>query len=412
MEYGLVGETLRHSYSGRVHALIGGYRYGMAELSPESFDSFISAREYKALNITIPYKKRVMPLLDLIDGAAMTAGAVNTVVNRGGRLCGYNTDVPAMEEAISRAGIDIRGRTVLILGTGGTSATAKAVCDGCGAHAVTVSRHPCGDSLSYDDAVKIYAEREIVIINTTPVGMFPESDASPVELRLFCRVAGVFDAIYNPVRTVLISEAKRRGIPCSGGMYMLARQAVLAAELFFDKKYPAELAADIADKITREKTNVVLIGMPSCGKSTVGKKISELTGRELYDTDLIFENKLGIKPGKYIQIHGEADFRKKEAEIVRETARLSGAVIATGGGSVLSEENVAALRRNGRLVFIDRPLSELTTDESRPLSSNSEKLAAMYAERRPIYEAAADDTVLFCGDGTANEIILKTGINK
>lgn len=412
MEYGLVGETLRHSYSERVHALIGDYPYGMLELPPDEFDAFISAGEYKALNITIPYKKRVMPLLDLIDGDAISAGAVNTVVNRGGRLCGYNTDVPAMAEAIVRAGIDIRGKTVLILGTGGTSATAKAVCEKEGAVTVTVSRTPRGGEISYDAAEKTYAEKEIVIINTTPVGMFTDSDRAPIELGSFCRVAGVFDAIYNPVRTVLVSEAEKRGISCAGGMYMLARQAVLAAELFFDRKYPEGLAERITSVITGEKTNVVLTGMPSCGKSTVGKRLSELTGREFLDTDVIFENKYGEKPGEYIRGHGEADFREKEAEIVRDVAKRSGAVIATGGGAVLRAENVAALRRNGRLFFIDRPLCELTSDTLRPLSDSAEKLARMYADRLPVYKSAADDTVAFNGDETAKEIILKMEMSR
>lgn len=405
MKYGLVGEKLGHSFSKEIHGMLGSYEYELFEVPREEFDDFIRKREFFGINITIPYKSRVMPLLDAISPEAQRIGAVNTVINDGGRLIGYNTDFAGMREMLLQAEIPVRENTVLILGTGGTSSTAEAVCISLGAKkTIRVSRSPLGCEISYPQAKDDFCSEPLVIVNTTPCGMFPDDDGiPPIDVGNFYKLRGVADVIYNPLRTKLLTKAKKLGIPAVGGLYMLTAQAVYASELFCGKKYPAETVRKVYREILFRKTDVVLTGMPSCGKTTVGRLLSEKLGKTFIDADEEFTKANGLSPAGFISRFGEEKFRENEAGIIAEIAKKTGCVIATGGGTVLRAENIEALRRNGKIFFIDRPYRDLIPTGDRPLSSTPEQLKRRYAERYPIYKGTADCTV--DGAGTPGEVV-------
>ncbi len=396
MKYGLIGEHLSHSFSKTVHAAIADYEYELLELSPNEVEKFIKSREYCAVNVTIPYKETVMPHLDFIDGAASAIGAVNTVVNRDGVLYGYNTDFFGLLSLIEKLNIKIKNKKVLILGTGGTSKTAKAVVSHLGASdVITVSRRE-GSGATYETMYEQHTDAD-VIINTTPVGMYPNIIACPVELRRFERLSGVIDAVYNPLRTELVSNALSLGIKADGGLYMLVAQAVAACERFLDKKIDDYVLDRVYGDIIAEKENIVLVGMPSCGKTTVGKLIAEKTGRAFCDLDDEIV-KVAKKPiTEIFSESGELAFRDLESEVTKRIAPMGGVVIATGGGAVLREENVKALKQNGRLYFLDRPLSQLLPTPDRPVASSREAIEARYQERLPIYNKVADVKLLTDG---------------
>lgn len=402
MKYGLIGEKLGHSYSKPIHEALADYEYEIHEIAREDVPAFLAEREFKAINVTIPYKETVIPHLDCIDPAAERIGAVNTVVNRDGKLFGYNTDLYGMSELFRHAGIDPKGKKAAVLGTGGTSKTAVACLTELGAREiVTVSRRTGGGAVSYDELYLSHKDVEI-IVNTTPLGMYPNPDGSAVDLsRLGC-VFGVIDAVYNPLSTELILSARERGIKAEGGLYMLVAQAVYASEIFLGKKHPKGAAERIYKKIYTEKENVVLVGMPSSGKSTVGKIIAERLSRELLDTDTVIVQNEGTDIPSIFASHGEKYFRDAETAAVRECANASSLVIATGGGAILREENVRALRRSGRLYFIDRPLECLVPTADRPLSKSREAIEKIYRDRYPIYTSVCD--VHIDGSGSAVEV--------
>ncbi len=396
MKYGCIGEHLSHSFSREIHNLLADYPYEIREVEREKLNAFMTERDFLGINVTIPYKELVIPHLYYIDDAAKQIGAVNTVVNKGGKLYGYNTDFYGMSRLIAHAGVEIKGKTVAILGTGGTSKTAHAVCEALGAQRIiTVSRRGGDGCIDYRELSLRGGEID-VIINTTPVGMYPNIYASPVEIEDFPRLSGVIDAIYNPNRSVLVSEAKERGIAAEGGLYMLVAQAVRASEIFLDTKYQSEVLERVYERVLKSKENIVLVGMPASGKSTVGKILAERLGRRLVDTDDVIVEQAGMPITEIFAKYGEAAFRNMETDAVREVSKTSSLIIATGGGAILRDENVRALRQNGRLYFLDRPLESLIPTDTRPLASNAEAIKQRYSERYSRYCEVADE-VINCG---------------
>lgn len=390
MEYGLIGESLRHSFSQEIHSLLGEYPYELREIPPVELEAFMRKRDFKGINVTIPYKQAVMPFLDSKDIFAEKTGAVNTVVNRGGRLYGYNTDVEGMRQALLRAAIDPKGEKVLILGTGGTSRTAECVCELTGAREIIrVGRTKSPGCITYREAEESCRDAGI-IINTTPVGMYPGESESPVDLSCFTKVRGVFDAVYNPLRTRLVLSAHEREIKAAGGLFMLSTQGVLSAEKFLNERLSDGIQEKIYESLYRKKRNIVFIGMPGSGKTTVAKALSEKTGRAFYDTDGLTEKRTGLSSGEIIEKYGEEYFRRLEKDAVKSIRQLTSCVTATGGGTVLDSENVRLLRENGVLVFLDIDISRLSPHGDRPLSNTQEALERIFEKRYGIYKAAAD----------------------
>ena len=394
MQYGLIGKKLGHSFSKEVHAALADYEYELLELPDEkAVGEFLKKKNFRAINVTIPYKQTVIPYLAEISPEACAIGAVNTVINRDGRLCGFNTDFYGVTKALARMGLtDAKGKKALVLGTGGTSLTVSAVLHALGAAEIrAVSRTPNGVTVSYEDAVSTHSDADI-IVNTTPVGMFPNSDGCPIDLSAFSRLSVVFDAIYNPLKTRLVLNAKERGIAADTGLYMLVAQGFRAVELFLDKSLDTALLDATYEKILRQKQNIVLIGMPASGKTTVGRMLAEATGRPFMDLDDEIVTLAGKDIPSIFRDEGEEGFRNIESEAVRIAAQKTGAVIATGGGAVLRKENVVRLKQNGILCLLDRPLEALTPTSDRPTASSRAAIEARYRERRPIYLAAQDHT--------------------
>ncbi len=402
MKYALIGERLAHSFSPAIHSKIADYTYELCEIPRDVLAEFMKKRDFCAINVTIPYKESVIPYLDEVSEMALSIGAVNTVVNRGGKLYGYNTDYMGAEAMIRHAGIDLRGKRVLVLGTGGTSKTLSTVARSLGAESVlAVSREKRDGVITYAEAYENHADAQ-VIINTTPVGMYPRSDGCPIEIERFPCLSGVVDVIYNPLDTVLVCRAKALGVRASGGLYMLAAQAVYASALFTGTEADYALIDRVYREVLKEKMNIVLCGMPSCGKTTVGERIARLTGRRFIDTDDEIVRTASRPIPEIFASDGEAAFRKIEREVIASVSKESGAVIATGGGAVMDPANVDLLKQNGLLFFIDRPLELLTPTDDRPLSADLALLKKRYAERYPIYCSVADK--ITDGSGTVDMV--------
>ena len=407
MEYGLIGSKLGHSYSKIIHERLCGYHYELHPLPTEAeARAFLEARPFRAINVTIPYKRLVMEYCDQIDPRAAAIGAVNTVVNRNGKLYGYNTDYMGFAWLCSSRGVKFEGRTVLILGTGGTHNTAAAVARDAGAARVlTVSRHPDPDKgeLSYEEAARSGAE---IVINTTPAGMYPDVGACLLDVAGMSGLEAVVDVIYNPVRTELLLRAEEAGVPVTAcGLEMLVAQAVYAAEYFLDTPF-ADRAGEIR-RITASLRagilNVSLIGMPSSGKTTLGRALAQKLGRTFVDLDQEIVKAAGCSIPEIFEAEGEDGFRARESEQAARFGKESSLMISCGGGTVKRPENIRALRQNGVILFIDRPLEALTVGGGRPLSSSPEALRAMEAQRRPLYEGAAD--AIIPNDGTLDQAV-------
>ena len=393
MKYGCIGERLSHSFSKEIHNLLADYPYEIREVAREALDGFMEDADFLGINVTIPYKELVIPHLYKIDEAAKRIGAVNTIVKKDGRLYGYNTDFYGMTKLIAHAGVTVEGRTVAILGTGGTAKTANAVCQALGAKKIlTVSRREGVGVITYGELRSMGDEID-VIINTTPVGMYPHQYESPVDIADFPRLGGVIDAIYNPLRSELVSAAIKRGIPAEGGLYMLVAQAVRASEIFLDTEYTDKVLEEVYSRILSSKENVVLVGMPASGKSTVGAILAERLGRELIDTDALIVEAAGEEITEIFSTRGEAAFRDMETEAVKRAATATARVIATGGGAILRDENVEALKQNGRLFFLDRPVEKLIPTDSRPLASDVDAIRQRYSERYSRYSAISDERI-------------------
>ena len=401
MKCGLIGRKLGHSYSCQIHHAIADYSYDLWELEPEQLAPFLQKGDFAGVNVTIPYKQQVIPYLDDLSDTARSIGAVNTIVNRGGRLYGDNTDLAGMVAQIRRLGLELRGKKVLILGTGGTSKTARAAARQLGAAEVyRLSRSGREDAVTYEEARRLHGDAA-VLINTTPCGMYPAVEDCPLDLADFPRLEGVVDAVYNPLRTNLVLAVRERGIPAQGGLYMLAAQAVYAGALFRGCQ-AAQADIDLAYRtVLRQVENIVLIGMPSSGKTTVGQLLARRTGKKFTDTDALAEQRIGMTIADYFRTSGEEAFRAREQETVAEVSAAGGQIIATGGGAILRRENLTALRRNGLLVFLDRPIEQLTATADRPLASDREALRRRYEERYALYRAAAD--VYIKNDGSPEE---------
>ena len=407
MNYGCIGEHLSHSFSREIHGLIGRYDYALKELTPEQLPAFLAAKDFAGINVTIPYKQAVIPFLDRIDETAEAIGAVNTVVSRGGRLFGYNTDLYGLTRLIRRIGLDLSGRKVLIAGTGGTSKTAAYAARLLGAREIRkLSRSARSDAVTYEEALREHTDAEI-IINTTPCGMYPRPDEQPLSLRPFSRLQGVVDAIYNPLRSRLVLEARSLGLPAEGGLYMLVAQAVRASELFLDTSYPEDLTDRIFSRVLSGRQSLVLIGMPGSGKSAVGCALAEKTGLPFFDTDQLIVEQAGRPVTDIFRDSGEAFFRDLESEVIRTLSLRGGIIVSTGGGAVLRPENVARLKQNGRLFWLDRDPDALVPTDDRPLADTAEKMRRLWLERQPVYRAAADVVVHVRGDSArvADEIL-------
>ncbi len=403
MEYGLIGEKLGHSFSKEIHNLIGNYKYELVEIPREQLDSFMKKRDFKAINVTIPYKQDVIPYLDYIDEEAKQIGAVNTIVNKNGKLSGYNTDFYGMKALLEKVGLDANNKNVLILGTGGTSKTATALVKKLGAKTVCkVSRHSGQkedgiDVISYEEAVN--KTETNIIINTTPCGMFPKTEGTPISLQTFTNLEGVIDAIFNPNCTNFVLEAKNLNLKAEGGLFMLVMQAIKAAEFFFEKPIEKERAQEIFDVILSRKENIVLTGMPACGKTTVGKIIAKYTGKELIDCDAEIVKKEDRQISEIFAENGEEYFRNIESQVIQEVSLKTGCIISTGGGAILRPENVKNLKKNGKIYFINRPLQKLLPTNDRPTANSVQKIKQLFEVRFPIYKETADKII----DATENQ---------
>ncbi len=409
MQYGCIGEKLSHSFSKEIHGALAGYEYCLKELSPEQVAPFLKARQFRAVNVTIPYKQTVMEHLDFVSETAQKIGAVNTIVNRDGKLYGYNTDFYGLEYLLTQNGIELKDKKVLILGSGGTSKTAKAVAEKLGAAEILrVSRGEKEDCITYEQAYAEHSDAQ-VMINTTPCGMFPHIEQSPMDIASFANLEAVVDVVYNPICSKLVLQARERGIIGVGGLQMLVMQAVKAIEFFTGKLPDKERALQVYRRQLRQKQNIVLVGMASCGKSSVGRKVAEMLGREFIDTDRLIEQKAGKTIPEIFSECSEEGFREMESEVILSLAASQGKVIATGGGAILRAQNLSALKQNGVIIFLDRPLCELTSTKDRPLSSTKAELEKRFFERYDKYMAAAEMKVVVSTadgiEGTAQTLI-------
>lgn len=393
MEYGCIGKKLTHSFSKIIHNNLADYEYELCEIPENELADFMTRADFKAINVTIPYKQAVIPFLHSISDTAKRIGAVNTVVNKNGRLYGYNTDFSGMRALILRQGVSLKGKKVLILGSGGTSKTAYAVAENLGAAEVyRVSRSGNDGAITYEEAYKRHSDAQ-AIINTTPCGMYPAIGESAVDTERFPDLSSVTDAVYNPLSSALVVSAREKGINAVGGLYMLVAQAAFAAEKFIDISVPEEKTEEIYRSILSQKKNIVLIGMPGCGKTTIGKRLAAELGKKFIDTDSEIIKEINMPISDYFARFGEESFRRLESEVIKRISAEQSAVTATGGGAVLNRENIRLLKENGTVVFVDRPIEKLVTSSDRPLSSDREMLKKRYDERYGLYCSSADKKI-------------------
>lgn len=394
---GLIGAKLSHSFSPQIHAELADYPYDLIELEEAAVGDFLQNGGYDALNVTIPYKKTVIPYLAHISPEAARIGAVNTVIrDENGALIGHNTDYAGFSDLIRSLGVCITGKKVLVLGSGGASRTAVCVAEDMGARAVVViSRN--GEN-NYENIYQ-HADAEI-LVNATPVGMYPKNGETPLSLNALPHLEAVFDMIYNPARTKLLQDAAARGIPHANGLLMLVSQARRAAEIFLGAKIADSEVARITQRIAKQMQNVVLVGMPGCGKSTLGKRLAAELGRTFVDLDAEIVKRAGRPIPEIFSTEGEEAFRALESAVAADICRESGLVIATGGGVVTRERNLPLLSQNARVVFLDIPPAGLST-EGRPLSQGKTP-EVLYRERFPLYRKAADITIAITRDVEEN----------
>ena len=387
MQCGLLGRKLGHSYSPQIHSHLASYEYTLFEKEPEELEAFLKNGSFTGLNVTIPYKKDVIPYLDELSPTAKRLGAVNTIVRRqDGSLIGHNTDYFGFRYLVRRSGLTVSGKKVLVLGSGGASNTAVAALEEMGAQVVVISRS--GEN-NYDN-LHLNADAA-VIVNTTPVGMYPKTGVSPISLERFQKLEGVLDVVYNPARTQLLLDAESRGLIAMNGLWMLVAQAKESAEWFAGVQIPDGKIAQIHGLLRAQMENTVLIGMPGCGKTTVGQALATMQGKRFVDADAVLEERVGRKITDIIPTDGEEAFRQMETDTLAELGKQSGLVIATGGGCVTRERNYPLLHQNGTILWLTRDLNKLPT-HGRPLSQTG-KLQQMYAVREPMYRRFADAVI-------------------
>ena len=404
MKCGLLGRKLGHSYSPQIHGFLGDYSYSLFEKEPEELESFLRSGDFTGINVTIPYKKNVIPFLDALSPTAQKMGSVNTVVRRDdGSLFGHNTDYFGFLSLVKHSGISVSGKKVLVLGSGGTSNMAVTALQDLGAEPIVISRsgeNNYGNLHRHADAS--------VIVNATPVGMYPNTGVAPIDLKQFPRLDGVLDVIYNPAKTRLLLDAEALGIPHENGLWMLVAQAKEASEYFTGQKISDECIGKIHRALSHQMKNILLIGMPGCGKTTVGTLLAQKLDRTLVDVDPMIVTLAGGKtiPEIFAQ-NGEEIFRQLETSALENLGKQSGLVVSTGGGCVTRQRNYPLLHQNGVIVWLERDLALLPTD-GRPLSQTT-RLADMYAVRRPMYEAFSDIRVENSGspEDTVNKILSK-----
>ncbi len=402
MKYGLIGEHLGHSFSKEIHERIADYKYEIREIAPDALGDFLTSPEFEGINVTIPYKEKAIPYLYFVSDNAKKIGAVNTVKNENGRLYGYNTDYMGMRALILRNKIDLNGKKALILGCGGTSKTGYAVLSDLGVRQIVrVGREGEGADVLYADVLKEHSDAEF-ILNTTPVGMYPKNEGRIIDVNDFPRLEGLIDVVYNPLRTNIVLDARKKGIKAEGGLYMLVSQAIYASEIFTGNKISDSLCEKTFNHILRQKENIVLVGMPSSGKSTVGAYLASEVGRELVDTDAEIVKRIGMEISEYFALYGEEKFREIESEVVKDICSRNGIIIATGGGAILKEENIRYMKQNGRVYFLNRSLDMLTPTSDRPTASDYEALSRRYNERYSKYMSCAD--VVVPGNGTVIQV--------
>ena len=386
MNCGLLGRTLGHSYSPRIHSQLGDYSYVLFEKEPEELEAFLRQGDFTGLNVTIPYKKTVIPFLDELSDTARRLGAVNTVVRQGDRLLGHNTDYFGFASMVSESGLSPKGKKCLVLGSGGASATVCAVLEELGAQVVVISRrgeNHYGNLSIHGDAA--------ILVNTTPVGMYPDTLISPVDLSLLPNLEGVLDLVYNPARTQLLMDAESRGLVAMNGLWMLVAQAWEAARMFTGQAIPQERIGQIYRTLKLQMENIILVGMPGCGKTTIGQLLAEETGKTFADSDKMICQLAGKSIPEIFAQEGEVGFRAWETQALTQLGKRSGLVIATGGGCVTQERNFPPLHQNGIILWLQRDLHCLPTD-GRPLSKMG-SLEQMYEIRKPMYEAFADRVI-------------------
>lgn len=384
MKCGLLGEKLGHSYSPQIHQYLADYPYVLFEKQPGELEEFLRHGDFTGINVTMPYKKSVMAFCDMLSPVAQKLNAVNTIVRReDGTLIGHNTDYFGFQSMVQRSGLNVAGKKVLVLGSGGASATAVAVLTEAGANVVIISRS--GEN-NYQN-LHLHTDAS-VIVNATPVGMYPNVGISPVDLSLFPTLEGVLDIVYNPARTQLLLDAERRGLVCENGLWMLVAQAKESAEWFTGHPISHDKIGCIHKKLQKQMQNLILVGMPGSGKSTIGKLLSQKTGKRFVDADECIVQTAGKTIPQIFAEVGEAGFRKLETQVLRGLGMQSGLVIATGGGCVTVPENYDLLHQNGRILWLQRDIDMLPT-EGRPLSKSTD-LQKMYQLRAPLYQRFAD----------------------
>ncbi len=402
MEYGCIGEKLGHSFSKEIHNALADYEYLLKELKREELPEFFKNKDFKAINVTIPYKQDVIEYLDWISDEAKSINAVNTIVNKNGKLYGYNTDFYGLKALIERENVSLKGKKIAILGSGGTSNTAFAVAKYLDALSVLkVSRNKKDGYITYEELYENYNDCEI-IINTTPCGMYPKTGVSAVDLEKLPKVDAVFDAVYNPLNPKLILDAKAKNLTATSGLYMLVSQAAYAVEKFIDEPVDNTKVEAIFKELYKQKMNIALIGMPASGKTTVGKALSERLCKKFVDSDDEIINIENKSIPEIFKDSGEVYFRNVEKNVIKDISMLNSQIISTGGGAVLNPENIESLKGNSRIYFLDRPLDMLITTSDRPLSSNKADLEKRYNERYELYKASAD--VIVDGSKTIDEV--------
>ena len=389
MEYGLIGEKLGHSFSKIIHEKLADYTYELCPLAKDELDAFMTAKQFKAINVTIPYKQDVIPHCDVLDDSAKRIGVVNTIVNRDGKLFGYNTDFAGFLYNLNAHGITLKDKKVMICGSGGTCKTVTAVAEYMGAKEIlVVSRSKKENAVTYEECIR---HKDVdVVVNASPKGMYPNNGESPLDLSNFPNCKAVVDVIYNPLKTRLLQQAEQLGMKAVNGLEMLVAQAKFAVEHFLSTEIENDKIDQITLELLKQLTNIVLIGMPSSGKTLTGKALCKYIDKTVVDTDAVIVERSGMSIKEMFARHGETYFRQWEHDVIEEFSKQNGLIIATCGGAIKNEENIQNLKQNGVVMFIDRDLEHLLVTDDRPLSKDTNAVAKLYEERYPLYTKYGD----------------------